>query len=115
MTVHHMQLIHKDQLSLRLASDDSSTASSEAEIKTTTPLKTKPDVEQVIRKSRKSVRFTEDNEYFDIQHVDDMRQEEIANTWYTVSRILVNSMVFCHHGATLATHLCRHFRNANMA
>lgn len=85
MTIHHMQLIHQDQINLRLANDDSSTASSEAEIKTTTPLKTKPDVEPVIR--RKSVRFTEENnEYFDIQHVDDLDPEEIANTWYSVSR-----------------------------
>lgn len=95
MTIHHMQLIHQDQISLRLANDDSSTASSEAEIKTTTPLKTKPDVEPVIRQSRKSVRFTEVNEYFDIQHVDDMDQEEIANTWYTVSRVVFDEkMVF---------------------
>jgi hypothetical protein len=79
-----MQLIHQDQINLRLANDDSSTASSEAEIKTTTPLKTKPDVEPALR--RKSVRFTEENnEYFDIQHVDDLDPEEIANTWYSVS------------------------------
>ena len=84
MTIHHLQLIHQDQINLRLASDDSSTASSEAEIKTNTPLKAKPD-HVVIRQIEKSVRFTEDNEYFDIEHVNDMEEEEIANTWYTVS------------------------------
>lgn len=84
MTVHHMQLIHQDQINLRLVNDDSSTASSEAEIKTSTPLKTKPDVDAVIRQNRKSVRFSEDNECYHIEHIDDMDPEDIANTWLTV-------------------------------
>ena len=82
MTVHHMQLIHKEQL---IICDDSSTASSEAEMKTNAPLKTKPDVERVIRQCRKSVRFSAENEYRDIQHVDELDQDEISNTWYSVS------------------------------
>jgi|APIni6443716594_1056825.scaffolds.fasta_scaffold1896095_1 hypothetical protein len=101
MTVHHMQFINKEKVSLRWTNDDSSTASSEAEITTNTPLKTKP--EPVIRKSGKSTRFAEENEYYAIDHIDDIDKEEVTKAWYTVSKdlkpslaILSNSIFWRH-------------------
>lgn len=93
MTVGYMQLINKEKISLRWTSDDSSTASSEAEITTNnTLLKTKSD-EPVLRKSGKSIRFAEDNEYYEIDHIDDLDKKEVENTWYTVSFV---ETVFYH-------------------
>jgi hypothetical protein len=79
-----MQLIHQDDINLQFVNDDSSTASSEAEIKKNIPLKMKPDVKAVIRQNRKSVSFSEMNDHHEIEHIDDMDPKDVANTWLTV-------------------------------
>lgn len=85
MTVHHLQLIHQDPINLLKVNDDSSTSSSEAEIKANTPLKTQPQVQAVsLRQNRKSVCFSDMNEYHEIEHIDEMDPEQVANTWLTV-------------------------------
>lgn len=85
MTVCYMQLINKENISLRWTSDDSSTASSEPEITTNNTLVKTKSEEPVLQKSRKSIRFAEDNEYYEIDHIDDLDKKEVENTWYTVS------------------------------
>jgi hypothetical protein len=72
MTIDYMQLINKEKISM---SDDSTTASTVAGITTS----------NTHRKSGMSIRFAEENDYHEVDHINDMDKEEIENTWYTVS------------------------------
>jgi hypothetical protein len=123
MTVHQMHFINKEKVSLRWTNDDSSTASSEAEITTNTPLKTKLEPVICIRKSGKSTRFAEENEYYEIDHIDDIDKEEVAKAWYTVSQDLKPSVAIlsvhlfgdtAHYVRSLNERLFHFLRNANM-
>jgi hypothetical protein len=117
-----MQFINKEKVSLRWTNDDSSTASSEAEITTNTPLKTKPD-EPVICKRGKSIRFAEENEYYEIDHIDGIDKEEVAKAWYTVSQdvkpsfAILSIQIFGDIAHYVYSHdelFFRFLRNANM-